>query len=131
MRIDDFFAERQRLLASRASVRQTRLTFDKRTDSTGYIRGEVHYIDDKVLHLREFVALGNEPQRLLYVYLLLDQPGQMIFRYDNSGHHRDLPTFPHHKHSGPSGTVSACNEPDFTAVLDEADQHITLPSVEP
>lgn len=127
MRIDDYFTERQRLLARRATVRRIILTVDKRTDLTGYLRAELRYVDDKLLHIREFVEITNQPHRFLYVYQLQDETGAMIFRYDNAGHHHQLPTFPHHKHLGDSGVVEACSEPDFSAVLDEADRHVTLP----
>lgn len=28
----------------------------------------------------------------------MDKEGNMVFRYDNAPHHKDVSTFPHHKH---------------------------------
>ena len=41
-----------------------------------------------------------------------------VFRYDNAPHHRNIMTFPHHKHAG--AKILPANEPDFSQVLDEA-----------
>jgi hypothetical protein len=41
----------------------------------------------------------------------------MIFRYDNAPHHRNIATFPHHKHVG--NNVSPSREPSLSTVLEE------------
>ena len=53
----------------------------------------------------------------------------MVFRYDNSGHHRELglPTFPHHKHDGSEGNVVSSVAPDLATVLDEIEALVQLP----
>ena len=42
---------------------------------------------------------------------------QLIFRYDNSPHHSEITTFPHHKHL-PSGVYKA-DMPDLKDILEE------------
>jgi hypothetical protein len=42
-----------------------------------------------------------------------------IFRYDNAEHHRQVKTFPHHKHVGRK--VVAASEPTLKQALEEID----------
>ncbi len=53
---------------------------------------------------------------------------ELVFRYDNTGHHRqlNLPTYPHHKHEGNETYVTASPAPDLSAVLQEIETHINL-----
>jgi hypothetical protein len=52
---------------------------------------------------------------------------RLIFRYDNANDPvaRDLPTFPHHKHT-PSGLLAA-EQPSLQQVLQEITSQLTLP----
>ncbi len=49
-----------------------------------------------MLTFMEYIMIGKEMPK--YRFNLSDSQGNMIFRYDNAAHHRDVPTFPHHKH---------------------------------
>lgn len=35
-----------------------------------------------------------------YSYHWQDKTGKLLVRWDNSPHHKNIPTFPHHKHTG-------------------------------
>ncbi|MBE7550739.1 MAG: hypothetical protein HS126_06645 [Anaerolineales bacterium] len=52
----------------------------------------------------------------------------LIFRYDNTGHHKklNLPTYPHHKHDGDQNNVIASPAPDLVTVLNEIERSIRL-----
>jgi hypothetical protein len=54
--------------------------------------------------------------------------GNLVFRYDNTGHHKNLnlSTYPHHKHDGSEHNVVISSVPDLAAVLDEIGQLIHL-----
>jgi hypothetical protein len=82
-----------------------------------------------VLHLREFVDVETTAERLLYVYQYMDAHQQLQFRYDNTGHHKQLhlPTFPHHKHTGSDKQIVPSSAPGFAAVLDEVETLVQLP----
>lgn len=41
---------------------------------------------------------GPERNAPKYRFNLSDGKGDMIFRYDNAAHHKEILTFPHHKH---------------------------------
>ncbi len=126
MRIDDYFTELLRLVEDRSAVESHSLCFEKRTERTGYVRGELVFCDSKVLHIREFVDLDAPFPRLLYVYQFMDADGMMLFRYDNSGHHRDISTFPHHKHVGSDKAIETSCAPKLDTVLDEIDLLLDL-----
>ncbi|WP_263983390.1 toxin-antitoxin system TumE family protein [Nostoc flagelliforme] len=51
-----------------------------------------------MLHLREFVYVEISPDRKMYSYQYMNSENNLIFRYDNTEHHRklNLTTFPHH-----------------------------------
>jgi hypothetical protein len=103
--------------------------FDKRGSHEGFIRGEVYFIDGSTLHLREFVDVEIAVERLTYVYQYMTSAEQLIFRYDNTGHHRklDLTTYPHHKHEGSTNQIIDSAAPNLDAVLQEIEALVQLP----
>lgn len=85
----------------------TRVTLDKRSTHAGFVKAEISFIDESVLYVREFVDVENSEERLMYVYQCVTSSGRLIFRYDNTGHHKKLmlPTYPHHKHDRAENAV--------------------------
>jgi hypothetical protein len=55
---EDYFRRVEMLLAAASSVHSTRITYDKRSASIGFLRGVVCFLDSSQLHLREFVNVG-------------------------------------------------------------------------
>jgi len=110
-------------------VQSSSITYDKRSTHEGFIRGEVYFVDASVLHLREFVDVETTVERLLYVYQYMDAHEQLRFRYDNTGHHKqlNLPTYPHPKHEGSGQRVVPSPAPDLAAVLGEIETLVQLP----
>ena len=83
------------------------------------VRGTLYFPDGSVLHLREYVKAQKTIERYMYVYQYQDREGVLVFRYDNSPHFPDLPTFPHHKHDGSESNVIKSTQPQFKRVLEE------------
>ena len=54
-----------------------------------------------------------------YRYHYMNADGQMIFRYDNAPHHRELNTFPHHKHL--QAGLQCAVMPTIKDILEEID----------
>jgi len=52
-----------------------------------------------------------------YKYHFMDANNQLIFRYDNVRHYKEIETFPHHKHI-PDG-IEYANEPEIDDILKE------------
>ncbi len=121
--IDEYFAEIAALVANADVVQASSLTYDKRSSHVGFIRGDLYLVDGSILHVREFVHVGQEIERYMYVYHCQDSEGRMIFRYDNSPHYPQLEGFPHHKHVA-EGDVVATPPPDLFRVLQEVRQRL-------
>ena len=128
MRIEAYFHNIQDVVAACPVVRSTRLMFDKRSSYEGFIRGEVFFVDDSILHIREYITTESDPDRLAYAYQYMASGGVLIFRYDNTGHHRKLKlaTYPHHKHEGAEDRVIASFAPTLAEVLSETEMIIDL-----
>jgi len=121
LKIESYFREIQNVADSYAVVRLKTITYDKRGTYEGFIRGELFFLDGSVLHFREFIDVETRPDRLMYTYHYSDSSGKLIFRYDNTGHHRKLglPTYPHHKHENSETNVIASEAPELDKVLQE------------
>lgn len=50
-----------------------------------------------------------------YRYQYMDEKLLLIFRYDNAPHHREVKSFPHHKHV--SNKVTDSKEPGLNDIL--------------
>ena len=129
MRIEAYFQRLRDLVDACPVVQSSSITYDKRSTHEGFIRGEIYFVDTSVLHLREFVDVETSVERLLYVYQYMDARQQLRFRYDNTGHHKqlNLPTYPHHKHVGSGQQIVPALAPDLAAVLGEVETLVQLP----
>jgi Family of unknown function (DUF6516) len=129
LQIEVYFQRLRDVVAVCPVVQSSSITYDKRSTHEGFIRGEVYFVDASVLHLREFVDVETTVERLLYVYQYMDAHEQLRFRYDNTGHHKqlNLPTYPHHKHEGSDKQVVPSPAPDLAAVLGEIETLVQVP----
>ena len=107
------------LVAASPFVRASTVTFDKRTPHIGLIRGDLYFADDSRLYFRELVQVQATVVRRMYSYHYQDADANLIFRYDDTPHHPDLSSFPHHRHNGSEADVVAAEPPDLSAVLRE------------
>ncbi|MBU4225990.1 MAG: hypothetical protein KKC71_09240 [Chloroflexi bacterium] len=90
---------------------------------TGYVEGEVAFVDGSRLIFFEFLrqaATGLDREN--YRYHFMDASSQLLFRYDNAPHHPGMATFPHHKHV--PGGVTDSLAPKFAEVLAEVETRI-------
>lgn len=129
MRIEAYFRNIQDAIDSCPFLQSARVTYEKRSSYEGFIRGELIFVDDSSLHIREYVTVEGRIQRLTYGYQYMNGQQQLVFRYDNSGHHRklNLSTYPHHKHEGSEGNVVESRGPTLAETLDEIETLIHLP----
>ncbi len=128
MQIEAHFQHISDIIASSPGIHSSRITYDKRTNHIGYVKGIVQMIDGSVLHFREFVDVELGVDRYMYAYHY-QRDEAMIFRYDNTEHHRqlNLATFPHHKHEGRELNVLPSVGPDLSEVLEEIEGLMELP----
>jgi hypothetical protein len=113
-------------IAASPIVRLHDVTLDKRAPRAGLIRGALYFADGSRLHFRELVEFQTNVIRLRYSYHYQRADNSLIFRYDDTAHHTDLPSFPHHKHVSDETEVISASPPDLHAVLRETEATFPL-----
>jgi len=80
-----------------------------------------------VLYLREYVAVKTKIDRDMYSYQYMDASNNLIFRYDNTTHHKKLhlPNYPHHKHDGSQDNIISSDAPILVDVLQEIERMLS------
>lgn len=129
MRIEAYFRQIEKIIEACPVIQLTNVTYEKRGTHEGFIRGEFYLVDGSTLHLREFVDVEITADRLMYAYQFNDSSKNLVFRYDNTGHHKKLglSTYPHHKHDGGENNVIPSAAPDLAIVLQEIELLVQLP----
>lgn len=94
--------------------------FKEFSSDEGMMKGRLLFIGGCVLTFMEYIQIGKG--RPKYRFNLSDSKGNMIFRYDNAAHHREIPTSPHHKHI--SAEVKPSREMGLAEVLSEIENMI-------
>ena len=124
--IEDYFRQIATLIAATGIIHSSSVTYDKRSTSIDFIRGELSFLDGSQLHLREFVNVERGTERYMYAYHYQRPDGTLVFRYDNAPHFPALSTFPHHKHEASETNVVAASPPDLQVVLTEIQNSIVV-----
>ena len=83
-----------------------------------FLRVNVYFIDNSLLHFRELFVGQENPFKKTYTYHYQRADGTILFRYDNAPHFPNLPTAPNHKHIGETEVI-ALDAPDLQSVLKE------------
>jgi hypothetical protein len=125
--IEDYFRQVATLITTAGSIHSSSITYDKRSTSIGFIRGDIYFLDGSLLHLREFVNVEHGIERYMYAYHYQRPDGTLVFRYDNTPHFPALPTFPHHKHETSEANVVAASPPDLQTILTEIQRLVEVP----
>jgi hypothetical protein len=122
--IEEYFQSILDLLASLPFIESSDVNLDKRGELVGFVRGEVGFQDgSSLLFFRELVDMNLPNQKVMYAYHYQKADGTLIFRYDNTAHHRSVTTFPHHKHID-DGNVTISDIPSLEQVLREIEELI-------
>ena len=129
MRIEDYFRQIEQTIEACLVIQLSTVTYEKRGTHEGFISGEICFVDSSTLHFREFVDVEITEDRLMYVYQYMERSDKMVFRYDNTGHHKKLglSTYPHHKHEGSEDNIVPSAAPDLSTVLQEIESFVQLP----
>jgi hypothetical protein len=130
LQIESYFQQIRDAIAACRVLQASNATYDQRGAYEGLIRGELYFVDGSVLHFHEAVDIELTLDRLMYTYQYMAATKALIFRYDNTGHHKklNLPTYPHHKHEGGEENVVASPALDLATVLNEVERLVQLPS---
>jgi len=110
-------------IISRGYVEIERLDFDELPGRQGIIEGRLKFHDGSLLEFDEVIIFRNDQiVKMRYAYHYQNEAGEVIFRYDNAPHYRNILTYPHHKHVG--SDVEPAQVPDLSDVLREIEQLI-------
>lgn len=83
------------------------------------LRIRLRFQSGSLLEINEAIIVENGVLKTLgYRYHFQGAGSELVFRYDNTPHFPDLPSFPHHKHL--RDAVVASSKPDLLDVLQEA-----------
>lgn len=130
MRIHDYFANIERGIREKRKIGFLAqpilaLAFD---EHHGLFRASVYFWDGSQLNLEEVVSTEHGyPEILRYSYTYTKGTTH-IFRYDNAPHHREISTFPHHKHLGSAETPMPAEKPSLAQVFAEIEAHLVAGS---
>ncbi len=75
----------------------------KRVSSASSLVAKIEFKDRSLLHIKDYLFINGKRK---YSYHWQNAQGKLIARWDNSPHHRELSTFPHHKHLSENVVVS-------------------------
>ena len=124
--IEDYVQSLLTAAADSPIVSASNIQLDKRTNRSGLIRGDLFFLDGSRLYFRELLDIEDTVVRLMYSYHYQDGSAQLIFRYDDTPHHGDINSFPHHKHIEQENNVVASKQPGLADVLSEIEKIFNL-----
>ena len=129
MRIEAYFRQIDKIIEACPVMQLSNVTYEKRGTHEGFIRGELSFVDGSSFHLREFVDVEITADRVMYAYQFIDSSQKLVFRYDNTGHHKKLglSTYPHHKHGSSEDNVIPAETMDLATTLKEIESLVQLP----
>lgn len=97
MVISDYFISIEQLLKNSKLITDKTIDFKQFSSDEGMVRGQILFLGGCVLNFMEYICIGGD--RPKYRFNFSNGKGSMIFRYDNAAHHKEIYTFPHHKHT--------------------------------
>ena len=126
MLLSEYFRQIQILVDQCAIVQESNIVYEVRSYDRGFVHGELTLTNGNILAVRGFVKTTSIVDREMYTYQYMTTENQLVFRYDNTGHHRklNLLTFSHHKHDGSETNVIASAAPNLAEVLQEIADHL-------
>lgn len=114
-----FVADIEKALSSSPIILSSNLQKQFGPDNdTVYLKGNIMVIDSSVLEIALFA--GRSRGVLVvdkYRFHYMDERGRLIFRYDNAPHHKEISSFPDHKHT--SSGVAESSLPSIRDILNE------------
>ena len=121
MQIEAYFQQIETTIATCSQLISFTLDCEKRDTYEGFVRAEIEFTDGSMLRVREFVSVEISIERDMYAYQYMNARNVLIFRYDNTPHHKklNLATYPNHKHDGSEEKVTISPAPTISEVLQE------------
>ena len=116
--LERYFAEVETAVAQLSAYAESYVE-EILTAKRANLRIRLRFENGALLEINEALIIENGAIKSLgYRYHLQRANNELLFRYDNTPHFPDLPSFPHHKHL--RDAVVAASKPDLLDVLKEA-----------
>ena len=116
--LERYFAEVETAVAQLSAYAESYVE-EILTAKRANLRIRLRFENGALLEINEALIIENGALKSLgYRYHLQRANNELLFRYDNTPHFPDLPSFPHHKHL--RDAVVAASKPDLLDVLKEA-----------
>jgi hypothetical protein len=84
-----------KLLRTAPIIESYELLDYKQGEDFFYVKGKIKLVNKTELYFREYTSKKER----LYSYHWQKENGEMIIRWDIAPHHKQMKTFPHHKHT--------------------------------
>jgi hypothetical protein len=117
--IQEFVAEIEKTIDSSSIVLLSNIQkYFGPGEETVYLKGQITIIDSSTLEISIFATESSEKLSVdKYPLHYMNAGGQMVFRYDNSPHHPEIDSYPHHKHT--PGKIRPSKIPSIQDILNE------------
>lgn len=120
--LENFLADLKASLTVSPIVKDIEILDEFITSVSGFLDCRVHMIDGSELYISEyFTILDDKIKRDKYSYHL-QKNDELIIRWDNAPHHRELSTFPFHVHK--KDGVQESQEMTVNDILEELSKTI-------
>lgn len=95
--VEDYFLKIELIISKYAGfLEQINLEYEKLTPNSGYLKGSIK-IRGTALFFFEYIKVsGRKIIREKYRYHWQKSSGELIKRWDNAPHHKEVSTFPYH-----------------------------------
>ncbi len=95
--IESYFEETEKAVRSFPNISSYSIHKKIYSAGQGCISGSIIFKNDTRLDFAE-VKDSDIKEKIKYRYHYMNKESRLIFRYDNAPHHKNIRTFPHHKH---------------------------------
>ena len=126
MLIEEYFQSIGDYIANCSYVAESQIRKDERSFYIGVVEGEIRFTDNSFLHFIEFINVKEGVSKYKYSYHYQNKAEKVVFRYDMAPHHKEIKTFPHHKHIGSEKVIESL-APTLGEVLQEIEGLMILP----
>ena len=96
--IKDYLHELEKLIHDAPCKLFADFQIENRGDVALYLRGKIIFTNESELQFKEYFITIPIMKKVAYSYHYQNRDKELIFRYDNAEHHKEIETYPYHKH---------------------------------
>ena len=120
--IQSYFSSLKTALILSPVIRSYHVTREIVKDLEGYLRIQAYLINDGQLDIFVYVNSNQKISLEKYSFHWQDKNKNLVMRWDNAPHYRELENFPHHLHL--ESETRPSSEPYFMDVLSEIEKRL-------